>query len=80
MLLAQDRGELLDEEAFAGTLRDAVADVVAKQLDAGIDIPSDGELSKVGYATYVRHRLSGFEGEGAPPRRGAGRVLSVSTE
>jgi 5-methyltetrahydropteroyltriglutamate--homocysteine methyltransferase len=69
MLFARDRGEPFDEEAFAGTLHGAVADVVAKQLDAGIDIPSDGELSKVGYATYVRHRLSGFEGEGAPPRR-----------
>jgi len=69
MLFAQDSGEPFNEEAFGAALHDAVADVVAKQLDAGIDIPSDGELSKVGYATYVRHRLSGFEGEGAPPRR-----------
>ena len=39
-----------------------------QQLHAGVDIPSDGEMSKVGYATYTRHRLSGFEGPGASPR------------
>ncbi len=49
-------------------MRRAVSDIVAKQLHAGVDIPSDGEMSKVGYATYTRHRLSGFEGAGAPPR------------
>ena len=49
-------------------MRRAVSDIVARQLDAGVDIPSDGEMSKVGYATYTRHRLSGFEGAGAPPR------------
>jgi 5-methyltetrahydropteroyltriglutamate--homocysteine methyltransferase len=68
LLFAQDRGERVDEEVFDETMRVAVADAVARQLEAGIDIPSDGEMSKIGYGTYVRHRLSGFEGEGAPPR------------
>ena len=67
LLLAQDRGEPFEPAAFDETMRAAVADVVARQLEAGIDIPSDGEMSKVGYGTYVRHRLSGFEGAGAAP-------------
>jgi 5-methyltetrahydropteroyltriglutamate--homocysteine methyltransferase len=68
LLFAQDRGEPFDSSAFDETMRAAVADVVAKQREAGIDVPSDGEMSKIGYGTYVRHRLSGFEGAGAPPR------------
>ena len=68
LLFAQDRGAPFDRAAFDETMRAAVADVVAKQLEAGIDVPSDGEMSKIGYGTYVRHRLSGFEGPGAAPR------------
>jgi 5-methyltetrahydropteroyltriglutamate--homocysteine methyltransferase len=68
LLFAQDRGEPLDEAVLEETVRAAVADAVAKQLDAGVDVPSDGEMSKIGYGTYVRHRLSGFEGAGAAPR------------
>jgi 5-methyltetrahydropteroyltriglutamate--homocysteine methyltransferase len=74
MLLAQDRGEPFDQAAFDATMRTAVADVVARQLEAGIDIPSDGEMSKIGYGTYIRHRLSGFEGEGAQPRDAPGDI------
>jgi 5-methyltetrahydropteroyltriglutamate--homocysteine methyltransferase len=40
----------------------AVSDVVRRQVETGIDIVSDGETSKVGYATYIKDRLSGFEG------------------
>ena len=68
LLVAKDRGEPFDEAIFDTTMRAAVADVVGKQLEAGVDILSDGEMSKIGYATYVRHRLSGFEGPGAPSR------------
>ena len=42
-------------------MAEAVGGVVAKQVEIGIDIVSDGEMSKIGYATYIRHRLSGFE-------------------
>ena len=74
MLFAQDRGEPFDEAAFDATMRGAVADAVAKQLEVGVDIPSDGEMSKIGYGTYIRHRLSGFEGAGAPPRDAPGDI------
>jgi 5-methyltetrahydropteroyltriglutamate--homocysteine methyltransferase len=52
------------ESEFADLAQHAVADVVANQLDSGIDVVNDGEMSKEGYSTYVRQRLSGFEGHG----------------
>jgi len=60
-LFAQDRGDAYDADAFEATMRRAVSDAVAKQVAAGIDVVSDGEMSKISYATYIRHRLTGFE-------------------
>jgi 5-methyltetrahydropteroyltriglutamate--homocysteine methyltransferase len=65
MLEALDTGNLPDPTAFETRVRRAVADVVRQQLDAGVDVVSDGEQGKVGYSTYVRHRLTGFGGESA---------------
>ena len=59
-LFTQDRGDAIDASVFDETMRRAVADVVRKQADARIDIVSDGEMSKISYATYIRHRLNGF--------------------
>ena len=59
-LFTQDHGEPYDQAAFDATMRRAVDDVVAQQRAAGVDIVSDGEMSKISYATYIRHRLSGF--------------------
>jgi len=67
LLFAQDRGEPVDPEQFETTVTRAVDDVVQKQADAGVDIASDGEMSKISYATYIRHRLTGFEGDSARP-------------
>ncbi len=61
MLFVQDRGEEYDAAAFAVTMRRAVDATVAKQVAAGVDVVSDGEMSKISYATYIRHRLTGFE-------------------
>lgn len=60
-LFAQDKGEDYDPEAFDRVMRDAVQDVAHQQKAAGVDIISDGEMSKISYATYIRHRLTGFE-------------------
>ncbi|GAB3677494.1 cobalamin-independent methionine synthase II family protein [Saccharopolyspora tripterygii] len=46
-------------------VRQAVFDIVARQHNVGVDIASDGEMSKIGYSTYVKERLSGFDGEAA---------------
>ena len=49
---------------FDDVMRQAVADIVKRQVDIGIDVVSDGETSKISYATYVKDRLSGFAEEG----------------
>src|SRR5437763_17188422 len=61
LVFAEDRGEPVDRERYERLLDEAVRDRVRRQVEAGIDFVSDGEMSKIGYATYIRHRLSGFE-------------------
>jgi 5-methyltetrahydropteroyltriglutamate--homocysteine methyltransferase len=60
-LFAQDAGEAYSADVFDTIMTRAVADVVERQVAAGIDVVSDGEMSKISYATYIRHRLTGFE-------------------
>lgn len=67
LLFAQDRGEPYDPAVFDMTVARAVEDVVRFQSESGVDIPSDGEMSKISYATYIRHRLTGFEGDSKRP-------------
>ena len=66
-LEALDSGPMPDAGAFDARVRRAVADIVRQQIEAGLDIVNDGEQGKVGYSTYVRHRLTGFDGEAAVP-------------
>ena len=61
LVWAEDRGEPVDRERYECLLDEAVRDRIRHQVEAGIDFVSDGEMSKIGYATYIRHRLSGFE-------------------
>lgn len=61
MLFAQDRNEPYDQAQFDAVMTEYVLDAARKQVAAGIDIISDGEMSKISYATYIRHRLTGFE-------------------
>src|SRR5919108_6540376 len=58
---AEARGEPVDRSTYDRLLDEAVRDRIRHQVEAGIDFVSDGEMSKIGYATYIRHRLSGFE-------------------
>ncbi len=67
LIFAQDRGESIDQAKFDTTVQRAVDDVIRKQVEVGVDIPSDGEQSKISYATYIRHRLTGFEGDSSRP-------------
>jgi 5-methyltetrahydropteroyltriglutamate--homocysteine methyltransferase len=48
-------------------MKDQVASIVQQQVENGVDVVSDGEMSKISYATYIRHRLTGFEGDSARP-------------
>ena len=67
VLFAQEGGEPGDKQARDAVIAAAVQAVVVRQREVGIDIPSDGEMSKISYATYVKDRLTGFEGRS--PRR-----------
>ena len=62
MMFAREEGVPVDGPALAARIRTAVADVVRQQIDAGITVVNDGELSKPSYATYVKDRLNGFGG------------------
>jgi 5-methyltetrahydropteroyltriglutamate--homocysteine methyltransferase len=65
LLEALDAGDVPDAAAFEARVRRAVADVVKTQVETGVDVVNDGEQGKVGYSTYVRHRLTGFGGQSA---------------
>ena len=72
LLLARDRREPYDAGALEARARTAVADIVRRQVAAGVDVVNDGEQSKASYATYGKDRLSGFD---QPPRDpGARRI------
>ncbi len=60
MLFARYQHQDCDEAEFAATVTNAVADVVNKQVESGIDIVSDGEMGKISYSQYVKHRLDGI--------------------
>jgi len=63
LLLKRENGLPYDADVFWKTMADAIDALVARQVTTGIDIPSDGETSKIGYATYIKDRLSGFDGD-----------------
>ena len=63
VLFARERGTTVDAAADARVITDAVAEVVRRQVAIGIDVVSDGEMSKISYATYIAKRFSGFGGD-----------------
>jgi 5-methyltetrahydropteroyltriglutamate--homocysteine methyltransferase len=65
-LLKKERGEAHDTDAFNAVMAEAVRDVVALQAAIGIDVVSDGETAKIGYATYIKDRNEGFGGDFTP--------------
>ncbi len=62
-IFARENGTPYDPAEFDACMAQAVSDTVRKQVDAGIDIVSDGETSKISYATYVKDRYTGFDGD-----------------
>jgi len=62
-IFARERGEPYDAAAFDACMTEAVSETVRKQVEAGVDIVSDGETSKISYATYVKDRYTGFSGD-----------------
>lgn len=62
-IFAREKGEDYDEAAFDAAMAAAVSETVRKQVDAGVTVVSDGETSKISYATYVKDRYTGFSGD-----------------
>ncbi|SDE00396.1 5-methyltetrahydropteroyltriglutamate--homocysteine methyltransferase [Paracoccus isoporae] len=62
-IFARERGEPYDSGAFDAAMTRAVSETVRWQVAAGVDIVSDGETSKISYATYVKDRYTGFDGD-----------------
>ena len=78
LVMNRERGEMIDAVAFEAETAKAIDDIVVQQLAAGIDVVSDGEMSKPSYTTYIRHRVSGI----APDPRAAekGRDIMVGRD
>ena len=65
-MFAKEEGVPVDAAALAARIRASVAEVVGKQVEAGVDVVDDGEMSKPSYATYPKDRLTGFAGASHP--------------
>jgi 5-methyltetrahydropteroyltriglutamate--homocysteine methyltransferase len=78
MLMARENGEAIDPGALEAELSQAVREIVKRQVAAGVDIVSDGEMSKIAYAIYPKERLTGFGGQSKP--RGAGPEVAEFPE
>ena len=63
LLFKKDKKEKIDLDNFDAVVKKDVKKIVKKQIDLGIDFISDGEMSKISYATYVKDRIDGFSGE-----------------
>jgi len=70
LIFTKEREEEYDQTEFDEAIAAAVKAVVARQVEVGVDIVSDGEMSKISYATYIKERISGFEGDSPrnPPK------------
>jgi 5-methyltetrahydropteroyltriglutamate--homocysteine methyltransferase len=79
LLKSKDRSEPYDGDAYTRLVREAVADVVRRQAEAGIDIVTDGEQGKASFFGYVVERFNGFVRKPAPPGQ-AGNPRNVSRE
>jgi 5-methyltetrahydropteroyltriglutamate--homocysteine methyltransferase len=77
-IIGREQGQPIDEATFEAATAKAVDEAVAKQVVAGIDIVSDGEMSKPSYTTYIRHRVEGI----APDPRAAekGRDIMIGRD
>ena len=62
-IFARENRQDYDSTAFDAAMTEAASNTVRRQVEAGIDVVSDGETSKISYATYVKDRYTGFDGD-----------------
>jgi 5-methyltetrahydropteroyltriglutamate--homocysteine methyltransferase len=70
LILGREKGDAIDPATFEAATAKAVDEIVAQQVAAGIDIVSDGEMSKPSYTTYIRHRVAGIEPDPRAAQKG----------
>lgn len=63
LIFARERDEPIDEAVFDDVIGKAVDACVERQVASGVDLVSDGEMSKISYATYIKDRITGFDGD-----------------
>ncbi len=63
VVFAREKEAITDRQAAAAIITEAVENVVRRQVQAGVDVVSDGEMSKISYATYIADRFTGFAGD-----------------
>jgi 5-methyltetrahydropteroyltriglutamate--homocysteine methyltransferase len=78
LILRREKGEAIDAAAFEAEVVKATDEVVAKQVAAGVDVVSDGEMSKPSYTTYIRHRVTGIEPD--PRAADKGRDIMIGRD
>jgi 5-methyltetrahydropteroyltriglutamate--homocysteine methyltransferase len=73
LILAREKSGTVDDVEFEAETEVAVEDIVSRQVSCGIDVVSDGEMSKPSYTTYIRHRVEGI----APDPRAAEKGIDI---
>jgi 5-methyltetrahydropteroyltriglutamate--homocysteine methyltransferase len=71
LMLRREEGQPVDDAALQSRVREVVAETVRQQAEIGLDVINDGEMSKPSYSTYVKDRLTGFDGPSQQPFAGA---------
>src|ERR1051325_2665317 len=78
IILRREKGETIDAATFELATANAVDEIVAQQVACGVDIVSDGEMSKPSYTTYIRHRVEGIEPD--PRAAEKGRDIMIGND
>ena len=76
LMFDKEDGREVDQDRLDERVRSATAEIVRQQVQVGVDVVSDGEVGKPAYATYMKDRLTGFDGEGSLPTARRIRRLS----
>src|SRR5260221_10503022 len=78
IILRREKGDTIDAATFEVTTAEAVDEIVAQQVACGVDVVSDGEMSKPSYTTYIRHRVEGIEPD--PRAAEKGRDIMIGND
>src|SRR6202051_3542563 len=78
LILAKEQGQSIDAATFEAETAKAVDEIVAQQVAAGVDIISDGEMSKPSYTTYIKHRVEGIAPD--PRAEAKGRDIMIGRD